>query len=87
MVEQQLAGCWGSMNGKGEQFMALGRYDSGMGEQFNMTALAMRSAAAINAVSQLHGQVTRDMFAPLWPDRSSDERPVGAITNGVHAPT
>jgi starch phosphorylase len=87
MVEQALAGCWGSMNGKSEQFMALGRYDSGMGDQFNMTALAMRSAEAINAVSQLHGQVTRDMFGPLWPDRTSDDRPVTAITNGVHMPT
>jgi starch phosphorylase len=87
MVEQQLAGCWGSMNGQGERFLALGTYDNGSGPQFNMTALAMRSSAAINAVSELHGQVTRDMFAPLWPDRSSDERPVIAITNGVHVPS
>ena len=87
MVEQQLAGCWGTMNGQSQKFLALGTYDNGSGPQFNMTALAMRSSAAINAVSQLHGQVTRDMFAPLWPDRSSDERPVEAITNGVHAPS
>jgi starch phosphorylase len=52
-----------------------------------MTALAMRSSAAINAVSQLHGLVTRDMFAPLWPDRKIEDRPVGANTNGVHVPT
>jgi starch phosphorylase len=87
MVEQQLASCWGTMNGHGERFMALGTYDNGSGPQFNMTALAMRSSEAINGVSQLHGQVTRDMFAPLWPDRPSDERPVAAITNGVHAPS
>jgi starch phosphorylase len=87
LVEQHLASCWGGMNGHGEQFMTLGHYDSGSGPLFNMTALAMRSSGAINAVSQLHGQVTRDMFAPLWPDRPADERPVGAITNGVHVPT
>jgi starch phosphorylase len=58
-----------------------------LGSQFNMTALAMRSSDAINAVSQLHGQVTREMFAPLWPDRAPDDRPVAAITNGVHVPT
>ena len=52
-----------------------------------MTALAMRSAGAINAVSQLHGEVTRDMFAPLWPELPTGDRPVGAITNGVHVPT
>ncbi len=37
-----------------------------------MTALAMRSAGAINAVSQLHGEVTREMFAPLWPERPAE---------------
>jgi len=87
MIEQHLASSWGSMNGHGELFLALGRYDNGQGEQFNMTALAMRSSAAINAVSRLHGDVTRDMFAPLWPDLPSAERPVGTITNGVHVPT
>lgn len=52
-----------------------------------MTALAMRSAGAINAVSRLHGEVTRDMFAPLWPELPPGDRPVGTITNGVHVPT
>jgi starch phosphorylase len=87
LVEEHLANCWGSMNGYGEQFLALGGYDNGHGPQFNMTALAMRSSAAINAVSQLHGEVTRGMFAPLWPDRAPEDRPVGAITNGVHVPS
>ena len=75
------------MNGYGEKFLALGSYDNGHGPQFNMTALAMRSAGAINAVSELHGEVTRDMFAPLWPDQPPNDRPVGTITNGVHVPT
>ena len=87
MVEQQLANCWGSINGNASQFLALGHYDSGQGPQFNMTALAMRTAGVVNAVSRLHGEVTRQMFAPLWPDLPADDRPVGAITNGVHVPT
>jgi starch phosphorylase len=87
LVEQQLAGCWGSMGTEREHFLALGTYDNGAGSQFNMTALAMRSAGAINGVSQLHGKVTREMFAPLWPDLPEGDRPVGAITNGVHVPT
>jgi starch phosphorylase len=87
LVEQHLASCWGGMNGHSEQFLALGHYDNGHGPQFNMTALAMRSSNAINAVSELHGQVTRDMFGPLWPDKASADRPVGAITNGVHVPS
>jgi starch phosphorylase len=87
MVEQQLANCWGSINGNASQFLALGHYDSGQGPQFNMTALAMRTAGVVNAVSRLHGEVTRTMFAPLWPDTPPDQRPVGAITNGVHVPS
>lgn len=87
LVEQHLAGCWGSMGAERDHFLALGTYDNGAGPQFNMTALAMRSAGAINAVSQLHGEVTREMFAPLWPDLAVGDRPVGAITNGVHVPT
>src|SRR5262245_23506816 len=87
LVDQHLASCWGSMNGHGEQFMALGHYDNGAGPQFNMTALAMRSSGAINAVSQLHGEVTREMFAPLWPEAAPQDRPIGAITNGVHVPS
>jgi starch phosphorylase len=87
LVEQHLSACWGSMNGHGEMFLALGGYDTGQGNQFNMTALAMRSSGVINAVSQLHGHVTREMFASLWPDTAVDDRPVAAITNGVHVPT
>lgn len=87
LVEQHLAGCWGSTNGHRDEFFALGGYDNGAGAQFNMTALAMRSSGAINAVSQIHGEVTRGMFAPLWPDRDAANRSIGAITNGVHVPT
>jgi starch phosphorylase len=87
LVEQHLAGCWGSMGADRDHFLSLGQYDHGQGLQFNMTALAMRSAGAINAVSQLHRDVTRDMFAPLWPDLPAAERPVSGITNGVHVPT
>jgi starch phosphorylase len=87
LVEQHLAGCWGSMGADRDHFLSLGQYDHGQGPQFSMTALAMRSAGAVNAVSERHRDVTREMFAPLWPDRSPDSRPVGAVTNGVHVPT
>jgi starch phosphorylase len=87
LVEQHLAGCWGSMGADRDNFLSLGQYDHGHGLQFSMTALAMRSAGAINGVSRLHRDVTREMFAPLWPDRAVEDRPVGAVTNGVHVPT
>ena len=45
LVETHLAGCWGSLGEHREDFLALGRYDSGGGTLFNMTALALRSSS------------------------------------------
>jgi starch phosphorylase len=87
LVEKHLASAWGTLGAHRDRFMALGAYDNGGGPQFNMTALALRSAGATNAVSKLHGQVTRAMFAPMWPNLPEASRPVGSVTNGVHVPT
>src|SRR5205814_9632331 len=54
LVEKHLAGCWGTLGPNRDRFLALGSYDNGAGPQFNMTALAMRSAESVNAVSQVH---------------------------------
>ncbi len=86
-VETHLAGCWGDMGAHRQRFLALGEFDSGDGPQFNMTALALRTAANVNAVSALHGEVTRSMWRPIWPDTPADRLPVRFITNGVHVPT
>ncbi|MGE0814323.1 MAG: alpha-glucan family phosphorylase [Vicinamibacterales bacterium] len=87
LVEKHLAGCWGDLGPHRARFLALGEHDSGHGAQFNMTALALRTAGGINAVSELHGHVTREMWRSMWPDRPVDGVPVQAITNGVHVPT
>jgi starch phosphorylase len=87
LVETHLAGAWGTLGPYRDAFLALGHYDNGSGPLFNMTALAMRTAGFVNAVSQLHGQVTRDMWGPIWPDIPEDQRPVRHITNGIHVPT
>jgi starch phosphorylase len=87
LVETHLAGAWGTLGAYRDAFMALGHHDNGSGPLFNMTALALRTASFVNGVSQLHGQVTRDMWAPIWPGVADDQRPVRAITNGTHVPT
>ncbi len=86
-LEGHLAGLWGSLGERRADFLALGRYDSGYGTMFNMTALALRSAGATNAVSQLHGVVTREMWTDIWPGTTAAQRPVAAITNGIHLPS
>jgi starch phosphorylase len=68
--------------------LALGRqnpHDST--EDFNMAYLAIRGCGAINGVSQLHGKVSRKIFAPLFPHWPIEEVPVGHVTNGVHMPS
>jgi glycogen phosphorylase len=87
LVETHLAGAWGTLGAYRDAFMALGHYDNGGGPLFNMTALALRTANFVNGVSHLHGQVTRDMWAPIWPGVENEHRPVRAITNGTHVPT
>ncbi len=66
-----------------EQFLDLGRPEAGQGE-FCMTVLALRFASHANAVSKLHGEVSRAMWQKLWPGMPVDEVPIGHVTNGVH---
>ena len=87
LVEKHLAGTWGEIGQHRQNFLALGEYDNGSGPQFNMTALALRTSSFVNGVSALHGEVTRSMWRPMWPDTPPDQLPVRSITNGVHVPT
>ncbi|MFJ8185048.1 alpha-glucan family phosphorylase [Streptomyces sp. NPDC096105] len=54
---------------------------------FNMAVMGLRLAQRANGVSLLHGQVSREMFAGLWPGFDPEEVPITSVTNGVHAPT
>jgi glycogen phosphorylase len=62
-------------------------YAGGDPEVFNMAVMGMRLAQRVNGVSVLHGQVSREMFAGLWPGFDTSEVPIGSVTNGVHTPT
>jgi glycogen phosphorylase len=72
-----------------DRVLALGAetYPGGDHHMFNMAVMGMRLAQRVNGVSVLHGQVSREMFAGLWPGFDTAEVPIGSITNGVHAPT
>jgi len=70
------------------KLLALGRQNpTDSSEPFNMAFLAIRGSGAVNGVSRLHGEVSRHLFAPLFPHSPQDEIPVGHVTNGVHMPT
>ena len=71
-----------------ERLLTLGRCNpADAREPFNMAFLAMRGCCRANGVSQLHGSVSRRIFAPLFPRWPVAEVPVASITNGVHIPT
>ncbi|MEV7871632.1 alpha-glucan family phosphorylase [Streptomyces sp. NPDC088124] len=72
-----------------ERVLGLGveSYPGGEPHLFNMAVMGLRLAQRANGVSTLHGAVSREMFAGLWPGFDPAEVPITSVTNGVHAPT
>ena len=69
-----------------DEFVAFGRMSPGE-SGFGLTPFALRTSAYANGVSELHGEVSREMWQGLWPDRGVDDVPIGSVTNGVHSRT
>ena len=88
---EQLARCtgpiWEAMGVTREQVMALGQPPAERDGGFQMTVLAIKLAARVNAVSERHGKLSRKIWQPLWPGRKPETVPISAITNGVHLAT
>lgn len=71
-----------------DDLLALGRQNpNDAAEYFNMAYLAIRGSGAVNGVSRIHGEVSRQLFAPLFPHWPLVEVPIRHVTNGVHMPT
>jgi starch phosphorylase len=71
-----------------EEFIGLGRIrPEDQNEALCMTVLAFKMSRYANAVSNLHGRITRKSWQVLWPHHREDEVPLGHITNGVHVRT
>ncbi|MBP7686545.1 MAG: alpha-glucan family phosphorylase [Thermoflexales bacterium] len=87
MMEKYFANYWPQLGLDRNAFMALAYQREAWGEVFSMSLLAIRCSSRINGVSELHGEVSRRMFAHLWPERAVDKVPIGSITNGVHTNT
>lgn len=71
-----------------KRLLSYGRVHPGDdGETFCMTVCAMKLASHTNAVSSLHGHVSRRMWKALWPAERELDVPIGHVTNGVHCQT
>jgi starch phosphorylase len=67
------------------ELLPLGRVNpANAHEPFCMTVLALKASRSANAVSELHGQVSREMWHCLYPKVPVKEVPIGHVTNGVH---
>ncbi len=69
-----------------DEFAALGKIDS-EDTRFGLTPFALRTSRFANGVSELHGEVAREMWHPLWPERALHDVPIVSVTNGVHQRT
>lgn len=68
-----------------DQVLSWGQFpDNGQRHELSMTILGMRMSHSINAVSRIHGHVSRRMWSHLWPEKPENEVPIRHITNGVH---
>lgn len=86
LVEQNLQNYSKSFGVDPYSILKLGQENGNRDEDFNMTVLALKTSEYPNAVSRLHGKVTRQMWHNLWPNLSRDDIPITHITNGVHVP-
>jgi starch phosphorylase len=85
LLEYSLPSMSKALKISGEELMSYGRINAGdPTETFCMTVLALKMSRAANGVSQLHGQVSREMWNPLFHRLPAAKVPIGHITNGVH---
>ncbi|MBS3733957.1 MAG: alpha-glucan family phosphorylase [Phycisphaerae bacterium] len=88
LIDKYFANYWEQLGLDREQFLRLGRQEpDNQDEPMNLTVLAMRMSTFRNGVSKLHGQVSRKLWAGVWPNIPADEVPITHITNGAHTPS
>ena len=88
MIDSFFGHYWPQLELTREQFLNLGARRFGdPWEPFGMTVLALRMSHSANGVSRRHGEVSRQIWSILYPDKPEAEVPIGAITNGIHTRT
>jgi starch phosphorylase len=88
LIEEHLGPLRDELGISHENLMGFGReHPTDFQETFCMTVLGLKLARRVNAVSSLHGEVSRAMWRGLYPDGPEDAVPIGHVTNGVHVPS
>lgn len=84
LIEKYLGNYWGDLGLTREQFMDVAKHQTPHGDMYSMPVLALKLSGGSNGVSELHGEVSRDMWKFLWSDRDVKDVPIQHVTNGVH---
>jgi starch phosphorylase len=88
LIEEHLGPLREELGLSQENLMGFGReHSNDYQEPFCMTVLGLKLSRRANAVSSLHGEVSRAMWWGLFPGKPEDAVPIGHITNGVHVPS
>ncbi len=88
LVEKYFKDFWPRLGISREDFLRLGmKPGDNLEPGFNMGILALKIAGKKNGVSKLHGEVSRELFADVWPHIAPSESPITYVTNGVHTCT
>ena len=87
LKERYFSDYWKSIGLTKEEFMELGYVNEEDSDEFGLTVLALRLARFSNGVSELHGEVSSEMWEDIWPDVPKQENPIDYITNGIHTLT
>ena len=85
LVEKYFKDFWPRLAISREEFLKMGMKPcNDLENGFNMGILALKVAGKKNGVSTLHGAVSRELFADVWPEIAANESPIGYVTNGIH---
>jgi len=84
LIDKYLAKLWTQLGLTREEFVNIAVHKLPHAETFSMPILALKLSSGSNGVSELHGQVSREMWNFLWPDKKENDVPIQHITNGVH---
>ena len=88
LIEEHLGPLGDELGISHENLMGFGRvHSTDPQESFCMTVLGLKLSRRANAVSSLHGEVSRAMWWDLYPGKSQDAVAIGHVTNGVHVPS
>lgn len=84
LIDKYLGNYYHELGLTREEFIEVAKHQQAHTETFSMPILALKLSNGRNGVSELHGEVSREMWKFLWKDKDVKDIPIDHVTNGVH---